>query len=245
LFRYHACESRRAAKKSSEQIIPGKDVPDQSPFHLLLLRHGQTDANATGVLQGHQPTPLNALGREQAKRLAHRVALHRPKIAALVSSDLKRAAQTAEPIAAACGLAPLFDVNWRERGFGRLEGKTVGERETWRAAHGDTHPPGGESVDAFRSRVKTALESVANIYSAGPPVAVVTHGGPIGVILRMLADGTLPAHPDDNPPDISGAPNCSILELVRELGPNGHTWRVACLNDVTHLEGLVTETDSG
>jgi broad specificity phosphatase PhoE len=245
LFGYHACESDRAATESYERIIPGKDVPDQSPFHLLLLRHGQTDANATGVLQGHRPTPLNALGREQAKRLAARVAAHRPRAVALISSDLARAAQTAAPIAAACGLPVVFDPRWRERGFGQLEGKTVGERETWRAAHGDTHPPGGESVDAFRSRVKIALESVADTYSGGPPVAVVTHGGPIGVVLRMLADGTLPARPDDDPPDISGAPNCSVLELVREHGPHGYIWRVACFNDVAHLQGLVTETDSG
>src|SRR5437763_5462425 len=114
------------------------DVTDERPFHVLLLRHGQTDANATGVLQGHLPTPLNALGLLQAERLAGRVARRGPKVTALVSSDLRRAAQTAEPVAAACGLAVAYDPAWRERGFGTFEGRHVGERDTWRAAHGDS-----------------------------------------------------------------------------------------------------------
>ena len=223
------------------------DVPHPPPFHLLLLRHGQTDANATGVLQGHQPTPLNDLGRRQARALARRIASRRPPISALVSSDLRRAAETAEIVSAACGLTPVFDRGWRERGFGELEGRTVGERETWRAAHGDTDPPGGESVAAFRARVRDALEDTGRKYAHTPAAAVVTHGGPVGVVLRMLADGTLPSSPANGPFDLAGAPNCSVLELVREPASNsrGFAWRVACLNDVTHLDGLVTATDSG
>ena len=222
-------------------------MPPGHPFHLLLLRHGQTDANATGVLQGHQPTPLNDLGRRQADLLAARVALHRPRPTVLVSSDLARAAQTAAQVAAACGLAIRFDPAWRERGFGDLEGKTVGERETWRAAHGDTHPPGGESIDQFRSRVLGAFYAVVRAHAGEPVVAVVTHGGPIGVILRAMADGTLPAAAGQGPIDLQGAPNCSILELMREPAPvrADAGWRVACLHDVRHLAGLVTDADSG
>ena len=221
------------------------DVPDEPPFHLLLLRHGQTDANATGVLQGHQPVPLNALGRRQAQLLAKRVAEHRPKVGAVISSDLARAAQTAAPVAAACGLAPVFDRSWRERGFGELEGRNVGEQATWLAAHGDTHPPGGEPVAAFRARVRAALEETARRYRHLPAAAVVTHGGPVGVILRMLADGTIPLAPGSDKLDLSGAPNCSVLELVLEQSDERPAWRVACLNDIAHLAGLVTRADSG
>jgi broad specificity phosphatase PhoE len=80
-----------------------------------------------------------------------------------------------------------------------------------------------------------------------PAAAVVTHGGPIGIILRLLTDGTLPLAPGGAAIDLAGAPNCSVLELVREPAPtpSGFAWRVACLNDVGHLEGLVTEADSG
>jgi probable phosphoglycerate mutase len=210
-------------------------------LHILLLRHGQTDANATGVLQGHLPVPLNELGRRQADRLARRVAIHRPKVTALVSSDLARAAQTVAPVAAACRLAPVFDPAWRERGFGQFEGTYVGEREIWRAAHGEADPPGAETLADFRARVHRALLSVAREYASHEAVAVVTHGGPVGIVLRLLADGTLPSA--EAAPVVEGVRpgNCSILELIVQHG----AWRVACVNDVAHLDDLATESDSG
>jgi probable phosphoglycerate mutase len=215
-------------------------------LHILLLRHGQTDANAAGVLQGHLPVPLNELGRRQADRLARRVAVHRPKVTALVSSDLDRAAETASPVGAACGLAPVFDPAWRERGFGQLEGTYVGEREIWRAAHGEADPPGAESLTDFRARVHQALLSVAREYAGHEAVAVVTHGGPVGIVLRLLADGTLPSA--EAAPVTEGVRpgNCSILELIVGNRPDAqHLWRVACVNDVAHLDDLATESDSG
>jgi broad specificity phosphatase PhoE len=220
-------------------------VPDERPFHVLLLRHGQTDANAMGILQGHQPTPLNALGLLQAQRLAGRIARRVPQVTAIVSSDLRRAVQTAEPVAAACGLAPVLDAAWRERGFGTFEGRSVGERETWRAAHGDTDPPGAESMAAFNARVRQALESLPDCFPGHQTVAVVTHGGPVGILLRMLADGTLPVAGGGDAPEVVRAGNCSVMELVRERTDNRPTWRIACVNDVSHLAGLATETDAG
>ena len=221
------------------------DTTERRPFRVLLLRHGQTNANATGTLQGHQPTPLNALGLRQARLLAERVARHAPKVTALVSSDLRRAAQTAEPIAAATGLSIFYDAAWRERGFGAFEGRTVGERDTWRAAHGDDDPPGAESLADFRARVLSALKSLPDRFAGHGTVAVVTHGGPVGVLLRMLADGTLPPAAGTAPPEVRQVPNCSVLELVGEPTPGGTAWRVACVNDVAHLSDLVTDTDAG
>ena len=212
---------------------------------MLLLRHGQTDANANRVLQGHLPTPLNALGLLQAHRLAARVARHVPTVTGLISSDLRRAAQTAEPVAAACGLAVSYDPAWRERGFGSFEGRLVGERDTWRAAHGDSDPPGAESLTDFRSRVRDALQSVPDRFRGHRCVAVVTHGGPIGVLLRMLSTGILPLAHGAGPPHVPQVPNCSVLELVREASATVAVWRVACVNDVAHLEGLVSDADSG
>ena len=222
-------------------------VYDMQSFQVLLLRHGQTDANATGVLQGHQPTPLNALGLAQAQRLAGRVARHVPRVTAVVSSDLRRAAQTAGPVAAACGLTATFDPAWRERGFGEFEGKLVGERATWRAAHGDTDPPGAESLADFRARVRGAVESLPlRLGRRHRAVAVVTPGGPVGVVLRLLADGTLPRAPGSAPPEVLNAANCSVMELLADPAPGGgHVWRVACVNDVAHLDGLVSDADSG
>src|SRR5687768_7173665 len=84
-------------------------------LHLFLLRHGQTDSNAAGVVQGHLPVPLNDLGRRQAALLAARLTVASPRIGRVISSDLPRAAQTAQPIAAALGLSIEFDAAWRER----------------------------------------------------------------------------------------------------------------------------------
>lgn len=220
-------------------------MPRDRPFHVLLLRHGQTDSNAGGVLQGHLPVPLNALGVAQAQRLAARVARHVPMVTALVSSDLRRAVQTAGPVAAACGLAPSYDPAWRERGFGEFEGRHVGERATWRAAHGDTDPPGAESLADFRSRVRRALLSLPDRSSHHRAVAVVTHGGPVGVVLRLLAEGALPLAAGAAPPEVVNAANCSVMELVAERADSGLAWRVACVNDVAHLDDLVTQADSG
>jgi probable phosphoglycerate mutase len=220
-------------------------VPQSRPFHVLLLRHGQTDANATGVLQGHLPTPLNALGLLQAQRLAGRVARHEPRVTAIVSSDLRRAVQTAQPVAAACGLAPSFDPGWRERAFGEFEGKHVGERDTWRAAHGDTDPPGAESLTDFRQRIRRAFESLPGRFPTHHAVAVITHGGPIGIVLRLLSDGVLPLAPGEPRPELIQAPNCSVMELVGQPAATGAAWRVACATDVAHLDDLVTETDAG
>jgi len=215
-------------------------------LHILLLRHGQTDSNAGGMIQGHLPVPLNDLGRKQADLLAQRIADWRPRVEAIVSSDLARAVQTAEPIAQACGLADriTFDRAWRERGLGEMEGKTVGDREIWRAATGEITPPGAESVPQFRGRVVEALRNLPATQTGWTVVAVVTHGGPIRAILRALANGELPF--DGDRAAAEGAEeiaNCSVLHLT--WSPSGRTWQIECLNDVAHLASLATATDAG
>jgi len=215
-------------------------------LHLLLLRHGQTDSNAAGIVQGHLPVPLNELGHRQAALLASRLTGASPRIGRLISSDLPRAAQTAQPIARALGLPIAFARAWRERLLGEFQGKPVGERRTWSLATGEETPPGAESVAAFESRVRAALDAIAPPPD-GRAVAVVTHGGPVRLVLRMLSDGRLnvdgetppPPPPPPPPPRIE---NCSILQLHRT--PDGR-WRIACVNDASHLAELRTATDSG
>ena len=85
---------RRRHTKSILRRI-NANVPDKS-FQLLLLRHGQTDSNAGGILQGHLPVPLNAIGLRQAKQLAARIARWKPSVKKLVSSDLLRAARSVQ-----------------------------------------------------------------------------------------------------------------------------------------------------
>ena len=212
--------------------------------HILLLRHGQTDANASGTLQGHLPTPLNVTGGRQATLLAARLRSWRPPVAVLVSSDLPRAAQTAGPIAAACSLRVAYDRAWRERGFGLLEGKPVKNHALWQVAGGEVDPPGAEPSEAFTGRVRAALLKVG-ADRRRPTTAVVTHGGPIRVVLRLLIDGRLTLVRGHRLPDLVPIANCSILHLVARHYRAGVRWRVAAVNDVAHLGDMVTTRDLG
>jgi broad specificity phosphatase PhoE len=203
--------------------------------HILLLRHGQTDANATGVLQGHLPTPLNRVGVREATLLAGRLAAYSPSIRVLISSDLPRATQTAGSIASACGLRPVLDPQWRERSFGLLEGKPVGDRAVWQAASGEIEPPGAEPTVQMHGRVRDALLKAADKYR-GKTVAVVTHGGPIRAVLKMLADGRLESVRNRRPADLPEIPNCSILHLLARHYRSGVRWALDSVNDCGHLE---------
>jgi probable phosphoglycerate mutase len=219
---------------------------DDDVLHVLLLRHGQTDSNAGGTIQGHLPIPLNDRGRRQAELLATRIGAWRPRVEAIVSSDLSRATQTAEPIARACALGDrvTFDRAWRERGLGELEGKTVGDREIWRAATGEVTPPGAESVPQFRGRVVDAFRALPTNHAGYKVIAVVTHGGPIRAILRAFATGELPLDGDRAVAgDVAEIANCSVLHLAWSRSPG--TWRIECLNDVVHLASLATARDVG
>ena len=218
--------------------------------HLLLLRHGQTDANATGTLQGHLPTPLNRTGAEQALRLAERLTGWRPAIARLVSSDLPRAAETAGPIAAACHLPVTYDAAWRERSFGPLlEGKKIVDRSVWQVAGGEVEPPGAEPTDVFLDRVRQALCHAAGASVAGrrpvPTTAIVTHGGPMRVVLRLLASGRLRLVRGHRPVDVVAIANCSVLHLTARHLRHGIKWQVLAVNDVAHLGDVVTTADAG
>src|SRR5437762_5332003 len=93
---------------------------------LLLVRHGETDWNRDGRWQGGSDTSLNDVGREQARALADQLD---GDIAAVYSSDLARARETAEIVAAKLDLAVQIDPRLRERGFGSWEGLTMTEIE--------------------------------------------------------------------------------------------------------------------
>jgi probable phosphoglycerate mutase len=205
-------------------------------LHILLLRHGQTDANAAGRLQGHLPTPLNLAGIRQANLLAARLAAYSPPVEAIISSDLPRATETAAPIAAACGLAMKVDPAWRERNFGLLEGKPVGDKKLWEVAAGETDIPGAEPAAELHERIRTALLAVPQNYPDCRTVAIVTHGGPLRSILKMLNDGRLPTARGELPSEVPAIPNCSILHLLARDYPEGFRWKIDCLNDVSHLQ---------
>jgi broad specificity phosphatase PhoE len=157
-----------------------------APLTLLLVRHGQSEWNATGRMQGQTGhVPLTDLGHAQAARAAEELAALRP--GALVSSDLRRAVQTAEHCARATGLPLSTTPALREQGYGVLEGRP--SRELWDVVDWtDPHwaAPGGESLAELHGRVGAYLRHLC----AEPPasvLALVTHGDTIRAAQAVAA----------------------------------------------------------
>jgi len=197
---------------------------------ILLIRHGQTEYNATGRWQGHLDVPLNEIGKAQAKALAHR--LKNWPITAVYASDLARAAMTAVYLAGNWGLTPKYDPAWRERDVGVFEGRAAVELrqeypEVWaNMRNGIIDIPGGESNEALRDRGLAAYEKVVAAYPA-EMVAVVTHGGTLNALISSLLG--IPSNYYGRL-NFRGNTGLTIIE-INEYGP-----RLAMLNDTRHLE---------
>ena len=168
------------------------------PTRLLVLRHGQTDWNASGRIQGQLDIGLNDTGRWQAERLAE--ALAHEHIDAVYSSDLMRARETAAPLARARGLDLRLDARLRERGFGRFEGLSFEEIEQrwpdeaarWRRREPDFGPGGGEALQSFFARCVEAALRIARAH-AGQHVALVAHGGVLDCLYRAATRAEMTA----------------------------------------------------
>jgi probable phosphoglycerate mutase len=161
---------------------------DPPAVQLLVIRHGETAWNREGRIQGHRDSPLTARGLAQARAAAARLA--RERIDALYSSDLGRAQRTAQEVAVRVALPVRVDEGLRERAFGILEGKTWEEiardhpDDARRVVAVPDHAmAGGESLVQFRDRVTGAFRRIARAARVGT-IAVVTHGGVLGVLYR-------------------------------------------------------------
>jgi broad specificity phosphatase PhoE len=142
---------------------------------LLLVRHGETDWNAEGRLQGHTDRPLNEYGRRQAGELAEQLA--EEAVDAIYASDLVRARETAEIVARRLGLEVEVDPDLREKNWGSWEGLTGDERVTVEYV--------GASTEDHRERVMRAVDRIVERH-AGRRVVVVTHGGSLRRIQAAL-----------------------------------------------------------
>lgn len=183
---------------------------------LLLVRHGETDWNREGRWQGHSDTHLNDSGREQAARLAAEL----DGIDVVYSSDLARARETADILAAPLEHPVHLDARLRERSFGSWEGKTAseieaefpGEHARWLAGEG----PGAQDAEPFadfEARVQGFVEEVLRHHS-DETVLVVAHGGSIRVI-HALASGL--DYVRDNR-SIPSVPNCTLARYRAQDG---------------------------
>jgi 2,3-bisphosphoglycerate-dependent phosphoglycerate mutase len=133
---------------------------------LLLVRHGETDWNADGRLQGHTDRPLSDYGRRQAIQLAEDLAGE--ELDAIYASDLARARETAEIVGERLGLPVALDPDLREKDWGNWEGLTSVERDRVEFV--------GESTEQHHERMIEALRRIADAHP-GARVLVVTHGG--------------------------------------------------------------------
>lgn len=150
-----------------------------------LVRHGETDWNRQRRIQGSTDIPLNATGRDQARR-AGRVLAGRAW-SRIIASPLSRAAETATLIAEEARLAaPEFDAAFVERHYGEAEGLTGAELDA-RFPDG-VEVPGRESREAVAERVLAGLHRLAAEHP-GESVIVVAHGGVIRSVLESVAPG--------------------------------------------------------
>ena len=200
---------------------------------LLLIRHGETDWNRELRFQGQVDVPLNAVGHEQARRVADRLAGE--TVHHLYASDLLRVRQTAEPVRQQLVLTGANDVALRERNFGVVDGMRVDDIKGqypdawahWVQFDEDFSFDGGESTRQFHARV---VDAIRRLVAAHPQqtLLVVTHGGVLDMIYRSAR--ALP---------LSGPRTCSIPNGgLNHLRVSGDVIDIIDWADTRHLAGL-------
>ncbi len=202
----------------------------------ILVRHGFSAANKIRRFAGHYDVELTDIGHEQAKRCAE--ALKNEKVDAVYTSDLRRAYDTARPIAAALGLEITPREDLREIFAGEWEGKLFCDLleeypeayGLWKKDIGRAECTGGESVKQLSERILGALAEIA-AHHDGKTVLVTTHATPIRAVCAAAV-----GLPSEEMAWFSWAVNASINVFTYE---NGNFTAVA-LNQKKHLEGLET-----
>ncbi len=199
-----------------------------------LVRHGQSEYNALGRVQGHTNSPLTPRGRMQARAVGE--ALRDCKVSAIYTSDLLRARQTADEVGGILGIEPVAIEGLREVSLGEWEGREIDEikasdpatLELWYSAPMEACIPGAEPLDRFRQRVLSAFQGLVEAHPSGE-IVVVSHGGVLSVIiahvLQMSLNGLWRFRLD----------NASISRLLYGL----LVPKVILLNSTAHLDGLL------
>lgn len=189
-----------------------------------LIRHGKTDWNAQGRIQGQTDIPLNAEGIAQAQALAARLAADDRSWDAVITSDLARARETGRWIAEALDIPILEpDARLRERSFGEIEGTTEAERiarwgQDWRRADA-----GQETDDEVRERAVAFIEE-RRARQPDARLLIVSHGSLLAVLLRSLCE------------QLEDGYLVNMSYSILQYEPPG--WRTLLHNCTRHLEAL-------
>lgn len=209
-----------------------------SKFEVILIRHGETEWNVQGRLQGQKDSPLTTAGIAQAKALGRR--LKEDHFTHLYSSDLGRTMETARTIAHFTGHEIIPDSRLREKSLGVLESYTWDESKHLypdvvagieSAAHTYIVPE-GESSNQMLVRTLYFLNEIAELHGGGR-VAAVTHGAVLSALFRHVLGLPLDA------PRRFHILNTSIHELAKENG----VWWVNMLGDVRHTRMALDELE--
>jgi broad specificity phosphatase PhoE len=211
-------------------------VTDPEPRRVIVLRHGRTDDNAANVWQGHRDTVLSAIGREQATATAPVLAAYRPSV--IVSSDLRRAADTARAVADLVGVPVRLDSRFREVHVGQWQGMSHAVVQARYGGvleaidRGDDVRKGvtGETRAELAVRVTEALDELVGGLGPGQTALVVAHG----VSGRVAAAALVGLDQGVADEVLRGLDNCHWAELVEvrrtfsaDVPP---VWRIAAWN---------------
>jgi probable phosphoglycerate mutase len=207
---------------------------------ILLIRHGETAWNSVRRLQGHIDIPLNDEGERQALALG-RILANEP-VKAVISSDLRRAVQTAQAVAGHHGLAMQTDPGLRERCYGAFEGMLYSEimerypleYAQWQAREIDAVMPPGERVaESFRQFYQRSVDSIGAWAARHPgqTIVMVAHGGVLECAYRAARGMSL-----DSPRDFQ-VPNAGINRFTFINGQLGlESW-----GDTSHLQAALDD----
>ena len=204
-----------------------------------VVRHGETAWNADRRLQGHQDIPLNALGLAQADAAGRYLQQRHQQtpFAAIVSSDLIRARQTADAVGQALGMPVVANAALRERHYGQFEGQTPTEAEAGDptayaalVARDDLEaaPGAAEPLQGMQARIEAFLADLAREYP-DQAVVIVTHGGVLDILYRR-AMGRRLTGPRDAP-----IPNAGLNWLDIEAADQGLRWTMVAWGETEHL----------
>lgn len=205
---------------------------------LLLIRHGESEANRQGIFAGHLDVPLQNTGLRQAQTTAQYI-VKNYKVDRVYASDLKRAFDTGKCVADLIGVAPVPNKNLREISAGKWDGckfddlvnNFKDDYHIWLTDIGNCRCTGGESVAELSKRVMSALTDIAQ-NNPDKTVIVATHATPIRAVQCLLSGLSL-----DSMKDVPWVTNASVTEISYDNGE----WHLIKAGEDTHLKELKTE----
>lgn len=200
----------------------------------MLCRHGESEGNLEQRFGGHSPTPLSALGRAQASAVGQALLKH--GVDAIYTSDLVRAAQTADVIGSITGISPRVTSALRERSVGRFTDLTFAEARERFPEHfaallrmePHSSPPGGETYAACRERAALCLEQVLAEHRGRRLLLVSHHVTMTQLIMHILGV----------------APEAAAVRLLFQIDHcalhvfernDAERWKIVALNERAHL----------